>query len=228
MTVDEVRQALRSLSADQKAFTEKLVPGAENVLGIRLPELRKLAKRIAAEDPRHYLENNPQEYHEERLLQCFTLGAMKDDFDYLLGQFMAQVPRVDNWAVNDALCMEFKVCRRHREQTLAALTPLFTSHREFEVRVAAVMLLCHFVTPEYVQTVTRILEELDTTKYYAMMGVAWAAAEVVVKFPALGIPYLETCRLDGRTRRKAIQKALESFRVSPEDKAALRALRASL
>ncbi len=225
MTVEEVRRALLGRAGEVRAFTEMIVPGSQNVLGIRLPELRKLAKQIVAGDPRTYLERNPQEYYEERLLQCFVLGAAKDEFDYLLGQFLREIPYVDNWAVNDALCMDFKICRKHRAETLAAIEPLFSSHREFEVRVAAVMLLCHFVTPEYLQTVVEVLDRLDTKEYYASMGVAWAAAEAAVKFPDRGLAWLETCRLDEKTRRRAIQKALESFRVSPADKEKLRALR---
>lgn len=225
MTAEEVRRSLLAQAKDVRDFTEKLVPGSQNVLGIRLPALRKLAKQIVADHPRMYLEQNPQEYYEERLLQCFVLGYMRDDFDVLLSWFLREIPYVDNWAVNDALCMDFKVCRRHRPETLAAIEPLFSSHREFEVRVAAVMLLCHFVTPEYVQTVMQVLDRLDTGAYYAHMGVAWAAAEVVVKFPERGISWLQTCRLDEKTRRMAIRKALESFRVSAEDKEILRSLR---
>ena len=226
VNVQEVRQELLAQSATVKTFTEMIVPGSENVLGIRLPVLRKLAKQIIKDDPREFLENNPQEYYEERLLQCFVLGGMKDNFDYLLKTFQAEFPYVDNWAVNDALCMDFKICRKHREETYEILKPLFISHKEFEVRIAAVMLLCHYVTDEYVEKVIKVLDACDTTGYYAMMGVAWAVAEVVVKFPQLGIAYLRDCHLDKRTRRKAIQKSLESFRVSDEDKAALKEIRA--
>lgn len=226
--VEAVRTELRKLSGQTTDFTRKIVPGSENVLGIRLPELRKLAKTILRDDPRSYLRENPQEYYEERLLQCFVLGGMKDDYPYLLDQFRAEIPYVDNWAVNDALCMDFKICRKHREETWKALEPLFLSHREFEVRVAAVMLLCHFVTEDYVERVLSVLDRLDTSAYYARMGVAWAVSEVVVRFPKAGLAYLSVCRLDAGTKRKAIQKSLESERVSAADKETLRAIRAEM
>lgn len=226
--VEAVRAELRKLAGQTADFTRMIVPGSQNVLGVRLPALRKLAKTILRDDPRAYLRANPQEYYEERLLQCFVLGGMKGDFPDLLDQFRAEIPYVDNWAVNDALCMDFKICRKHREETWAALEPLFGSHQEFEVRGAAVMLLCHFVTEDYVERVLSVLDRMDTSSYYAMMGVAWAVAEVVVRFPDLGIDYLNGCRLDARTKRKAIQKALESYRISAADKETLRAIRAEM
>ncbi len=225
---EDVRKELLNLSGDRADFTKMIVPGSQNVLGIRLPELRKLAKKIIADDPRGYLNANPQEYYEERLLQCFVLGGMRDDFSYLLNRFLEEVAYVDNWAVNDALCMDFKICRKHREETWKALEPLFPSHNEFEVRVAAVMLLCHFVTEEYVERVLAVLDAMDTSAYYAMMGVAWAVSEAVVRFPKTGIEYLRSCHLDARTKRKAIQKSLESYRVGAEDKETLRLIRAEM
>ena len=226
--IANVRSELRKLSGQTTSFTRMIVPGSQNVLGIRLPALRKLAKTILRDDPQAYLRANPQEYYEERLLQCFVLGGMKDDFSYLLEQFLAEIPYVDNWAVNDALCMDFKICRKHREETWKALAPLFGSHREFEVRVAAVMLLCHFVTEDDVERVLSVLDRMDTSAYYAMMGVAWAVAEVIVRFPKTGIDYLTVCHLDGKTKRKAIQKSLESYRISAADKETLRAIRAGM
>lgn len=225
MTIESVRKELRKLSGKTAVFTRMIVPGSQNVLGIRLPELRKLAKEIVRDDPRGFLKANPQEYYEERLLQCFVLGGMKDDFSYLLDRFLEQIPYVDNWAVNDALCMDFKICRKHREETWKAIEPLFLSHNEFEVRVAAVTLLCHFVTEDYVGRVLSVLDRMDTSAYYAMMGVAWAVSEVVVKFPKTGIDYLRTCQLDPKTKRKAIQKSLESYRISAEGKETLREIR---
>ena len=226
--VKEVRWELQKMAGKTTDFTKKIVPGSQNVLGIRLPDLRKLAKQIVRGNPRVYLESNPQEYYEERLLQCFVLGGMKDDFSYLLSRFQKEIPYVDNWAVNDALCMDFKICRKHREETWQALEPLFHSHDEFEVRVAAVMLLCHFVTEDYLGKVIAALDGMDTSAYYAMMGVAWAVSEIVIKCPKEGIDYLKTCHLDAKTKRKAIAKSLESYRVSEEDKAILRSVRAEI
>ncbi len=226
--VSDVRQELRKLAGKSTDFTKKIVPGSQNVLGIRLPDLRKLAKQIVRGNPREYLEANPQQYYEERLLQCFVLGGMKDDFSYLLNEFRKEIPFVDNWAVNDALCMDFKICRKHREETWRAIEPLFDSHQEFEVRVAAVMLLCHFVTEDCLGEVISALDKMDTSAYYAMMGVAWAVSEIVIKFPEAGIDYLKTCHLDAKTKRKAIAKSLDSYRVSEEDKAILRAIRAKI
>ncbi len=226
--VEDVRKELQALAGKTTDFTKMIVPGSQNVLGIRLPDLRKLARQIIRGNPREYLRSNPQEYYEERLLQCFVLGGMKDDFSYLLNEFQKEIPFVDNWAVNDALCMDFKICRKHREETWRAIKPLFRSHQEFEVRVAAVMLLCHFVTEDCLEQVISALDGMDTSAYYAMMGVAWAVSEIVIKFPDAGIDYLKNCHLDAKTKRKAIAKSLESFRVSAEDKEILRAIRAEI
>ena len=225
MTTQEIRAQLAALGGDNPV-ADATIPNKSISFGVRVPDLRNLAKRIAKEDYKGFLDSGAREYFDEQMLRAYVIGYAKDDFDTLLGYFTAEIPYVHDWAVNDALCSSFKHAKKHREQTLKALEPYITSHNEFECRVVAVTLLAQFMDGEYLSVVEDILEKLDTTGYYAMMGVAWAAAEIVCRFPEEGMAFMERTTLDDRTFGKAVQKACESFRVSDEDKERLRRLKA--
>ena len=224
MTTEEIRAELSAIGGDNPV-ADMTIPNKSKSFGARVPDLRKLAKRIA-KDHRSFLDSGVREFFEEQMLRAYVIGYAKDDFEVLLGYFIEEIPHIHDWAVNDALCRDFKHARKHRERTLEAITPFITSHREFECRAVAVTLLSQFMTEEYIPTVEDILEKLDTSGYYAMMGVAWTAAEIVCKFPDEGMAYMEKTALDSRTFAKAVQKACESFRVSDENKQKLRQMKA--
>jgi len=222
--VIEVREELQSLPVNPD-FTLKLIPGADKVYGNKNPDMRKIAKRIAKGDYKTYLDNNPQDYYEERMIQAFTIGYARDDFSTLLAYFEREIPYVNNWAVNDALCMDFKQCRKHKEETMQVLRRYINSDKEYEIRVVAVMLMAHFIDEDYIDEVMSILNTLKTDDYYAMMAVAWCAAEIMCKNREWGFKYLESCTLDRRTYNKAIQKMRESYRVTHEDKELLKSMK---
>lgn len=222
--VKSVRDELKSCPVNPD-FVRKIVPGSDKVFGNKNPDMRRIAKRIAKGNYREYLENNPQEYFEERMIQSFVIGYARDDFSTLLDYFEKEIPYVNNWAVNDALCMDFKQCRKHLAETMTVLRKYVHSSNEYEIRVVGVMLLAHFITEEYIDEVMDILNTLKTDDYYAMMAVAWCAAEIMCKNREWGFKYLESSTLDKRTYNKAIQKMRESFRVTHQDKELLKSIK---
>ena len=222
--VISIREELESLPRKPE-FTAKIIPGAGLIYGNKNPDMRKIAKRIAKGDYKEYLNNNPQEYYEERMIQAFVIGYARDEFSVLLDFFEKEIPYVNNWAVNDALCMDFKQCRKHKAETIALLRKYVHSSKEYEIRVVAVMLMAHFIDDEYIDEVMSILNTLKTDDYYAMMAVAWCAAEIMCKNREWGFNYLSTCTLDNRTYNKAIQKMRESYRVTQEDKDLLKSMK---
>ncbi len=224
MQRQEILERLEAM-AQEKFRTQTLIPGRRKAIGVSNPDMRRLAKQIAADDPFGFLESNPQEYFEEQMLYAFVLGCAKGDFERKLKLFTRQFSNISDWACTDALCNDMKDIRKHREETLKAITPYVSSHNEFEVRCVAVTLLSHYVTEDYRDTVAELLPKLDTSDYYAMMGTAWAAAELVCRYPQYGIGFIGKRLLDERTHNRAIQKACESFRVSDEDKIILRKMK---
>lgn len=220
MQISEIEEELVSLSGNNVEFYNNIIPNSKPCMGVRVPELRKIAKRIAKENYKEFIKNNPLDTYEMEALQAFVLGYAKDDIQTLLLYVKNFIPQIHDWAVNDALCQTFKIARKNQEQVFDFLMQYKHSQKEFEVRVVAVMLMSHFINDNYVDKVIEVLNTLCTNEYYAKMGVAWAVAEVMTKYPEKCMNYLkaENNNLDNWTYNKAIQKMKESFRVSDETK----------
>lgn len=188
--------------------------------GISMPELKKLAQKIAAEDYRYFIQNNGFETFELRLLHAYVLGYARDDIKTLLKYFEEFIPYVNHWAINDTLCLSFKIAREYPEQVWKFLMKYKNSHKEFESRIVSVMLLYHYLKDDYIDKVISVLNNLDTSEYYSSMGAAWAVAEIMGKYPERCLEFLQssTCHLDKKTYNKSLQKIRESYKVSDEIK----------
>lgn len=185
-----------------------------------IPQIRKLAKGIAQTDYKTFLDENPKETVLQRLLYAFVLGYAKDSIQTLLQYFEAFIPYVQTWEVNDSLCQAFKIARRYPEEVFGMLMQYRDSTKEFEVRVVAVTLLSHFLTDAYIHRVLEVLNALNTDAYYSRMGVAWAVATAMGKYPEKCMAFMRASdnRLDAWTYNKSLQKMRESYRVPDEIK----------
>lgn len=219
MTQKEIRQTLAEMAEqDYKAFSAALIPGVKNMLGIRLPKLRAMAKQMAAEDWKEYLSWTEFQYFEEVMLQGMILGYVKAPPEEVLLEVRRFIPRIDNWSVNDSFCTTFRLAEKNRETVWDFLMEYKDSHKEYEVRVVAVMLMSHFLVPEYIDKVLEVLGALGVTEYYASMAVAWAYATAWAKFPEKTKTFLTAHPIERETYRKTLQKCLESRRITEEDK----------
>lgn len=236
MTQKEFRKRLLAMAEeDYKEFSSKLIPGVKNMLGIRLPVLRKLAKEMAKGDWREYLSWEEFVYFEEVMVQGMILGYAKAPVGELLEEAERFIPRIDNWSVNDSFCNGFHAAKKYQKEVWDFLMKYQDSHKEYEVRVVAVMLMSHFLVPDYIGKVLEALGRLDTKEYYASMAVAWAFATAWAKFPEETKAYLgagngnpawgegsmgegKAFPLDKETYLRTLQKGIESLRVSEEDK----------
>ena len=222
----DIQARLFSLSDPAyRDFTLPLLPGLapERMIGVRMPAMRALAKELyragAYED---FLAALPHDYHEENCLHAFLIGEIKDAERCLdeIGRFL---PFVDNWAVCDTI--RPKCFRKNRAALLARIPAWLASGETYTVRFGVGMLMCHFLDeafrPEYLEWVSA----LRSGEYYVNMMIAWYFATALAKQYDAALPYLEQGRLERWTHNKTIQKAVESYRVSDEHKAALRLLR---
>ena len=184
--------------------------------GISIPELRKFARQIAKSDYDEYLKNDDYSSFELKLLHAFTIGYVKDDINTLLKYFEDFIPYVDDWSVNDSLCQNFRIARKYPQIVWDFLMKYKNSKNEFESRIVSVVLLSHYLNDEYIDKIIDILDSLNTDDYYSQMGVAWAIATIMGKYPEKCMNYLKSdnCNLDKITYNKALQKIRESFRVS--------------
>lgn len=217
MTYEEVLSALRA-NADEtyRAFHKKLLKNDRvNVIGVRMPVLRRLAKEWKA-----YTETFlrfPDEFYEVTFLKCALVGQLP--YGEFVNYVDAVVPLLDNWATCD--CFAPKCVASHREEFLSYLEKYASRKGEFERRFALTTLLHFYVTEEYFPVLFRFLEESDQSDYYVMMAAAWLTAEVIVTDFEAGVAFLRKGVLTKETHNKAIQKARESFRLSAEQKAFL-------
>ncbi|MBQ7503501.1 DNA alkylation repair protein [bacterium] len=225
--IKEVRAELQLLGGHNAGFYESIIPNAKPILGVRMKDLRALAKRIAKSDYRRFLDGNPADIFELEMLQALVIGCARDDIEILLDYFGKTVPLLHDWSVCDSLCQNFKIAQKRRAEVYAFISRYFASKAEFEARTAAVMLLSHFLTDEYIDRALAVLDSLCTERYYASMGAAWAVSAAAVKHPERTLAYLRSgaCRLDKNTFNKSIQKICESYRISPEYKETVKKLR---
>ena len=188
--------------------------------GISVPELRKFAKQIAKNDYRCFLDSNDFSTFELKLLHAFVIGYAKDDIGVLLNYFEKFVPYVDDWAVNDSLCQNFKIARKFQKEVWNFILRYRQSDKEFEIRIVAVILLSHYLNDIYIDRALALLDILAAENYYSQMGIAWAIATIMGKYPEKCRDYLfsNECHLNKSTLAKTISKIKESYRVSEETK----------
>lgn len=227
MNLDLVKKALLSSREEKyRDFSSNLAKDTElPLLGVRLPVLRKMAAQIVKEDARGFLDSCDFSSIEMILLYGFVLGRLRSGIQEALRYFGRALPHIDSWVTCDTLCQSFKQARKHPAETWAWLMQQRDSEEPFVLRVVAVMMLSHFLTDDYIDDVLQVIDTTRCDAYYYKMGAAWAVATAMGKFRDKTFAFLETCHLDDWTYNKAIQKMIESYRVSDEDKALLRKVR---
>lgn len=229
--VDEIREKLYGLAEeDYKEFNEKLLPGVDRVIGIRLPALRKLAKEIAKGDFRCYLNEAREKIgadsiHEEIMLQGLVIGYAKMEREERKKYVDEFVPKIGNWAVCDSCVNSCKFMEKEPEYWFDYLKTYRDSDEEFKLRFMIVGMMSHFVDEAHIDEILEICDEIHHDGYYTKMGVAWTLQVCYVKFPEKTRALLENNHMDDFTHNKAIQKMRESYRVSKEEKEELNKLK---
>lgn len=228
MTNEEIRRELDTL-VDKKyqEFHSGLCPGVDNILGVRVPTLRNFAKEIAKqENVEAYLETAANNSYEEIMLQGMVLGQTKqltlESFFYYLKQF---IPKINNWAICDITASGLKITKKYPQEMWQFLLPYLSSKQEFEVRFAIVMFLDFYIIPAYIEPVLVILNKIKHEGYYVKMAVAWAISIAYIHFPEQTMVLLQDNQLDDFTFNKALQKIIESYRVSDEEKQQMRKMK---
>lgn len=217
------RERLEAMTANSnKPFTASLHPGIDNILGLRVPDIRNLAKEIASGDWRQYLKNRGNHYMEERMLHGMVLGQIKptdvDEYLRLVADFVGEI---NSWSVCDTFSFAGKqrFVDRNRAAVEAFVNKYFDSNKEYEVRFAVVMRMTYFLGPDDWQATVDLLERVDHDGYYAKMAVAWALSVAAVKYPDEMASRLSDLDVDDTILRMTVRKIRESYRATPELKA---------
>jgi len=221
-----IKEQLLSMADEQyQKFAAALIPNINNVVGVRLPELRKLAKGLARGDWRSYLGQAECDYFEEIMLQGMVIGYVKTDIEEQLRYVADFVPKIDNWSVCDSFCTGLKFTTTNKERVWEFLQPYLASNQEYDIRFGVVMLLFFYTDEQYISAVLQMLDRVKHEAYYVKMAVAWAVSICYVKLPEPTMNYLQNNSLDDFTYNKALQKITESFRVDQETKKRIRSMK---
>ena len=223
----KIRKNLLSIADENyRIFSSSLLPNVKNILGVRLPLLRKLAKQIYKSDNwQFYLKSNDDLYMEEILLKAFLIGLIDSTDKNIFSYIEDFVPKIDNWSICDSFCSSLKFAKQNQEKVLNFIQKYFQSEKEFEVRFALVMLLNYFVDEKYIEDVFLILDKINNDGYYAKMAVAWTVSVCFAKFPDKTLNYLKNNNLSTWVFNKSIQKCLESNKVSNDLKVIIRRMK---
>jgi len=209
-------------------FQAKLIPSIDpgKMIGVRTPQLRKLARELIKSCPGGDLEafykDLPHTYFDEDQLHAFLISEMKD-YNTCMDHLEHFLPFIDNWATCDQLAP--KVLAGHKEELLEKIRQWIHSDRTYTVRFAIGMLMKHFLGEDYKDEYADLVASVRSDEYYINMMIAWYFATALAKQYDSVLPYIEEHRLDAWTHNKAIQKAIESYRIIPDQKTYLRTLK---
>lgn len=205
-------------------FTLPLIPTVDEktVIGVRLPILKKYAKDLDEKSKNDFLDSLPHEYHEENILHAFILSNIKD-YDLFVKRVDAFLPCVTNWSVCDTLCN--KHLNKYKDRLIVDVYKWLKSKEIYRVRYAVKCLMNYYLGDDFKEEHIQRVAEIKLDDYYVKMMVAWYLATGLAKNYNQFVKAIEEKRFDSVTHNKAIQKAVESYRVSDEHKQYLKTLK---
>lgn len=223
---EEFRQRLAALAEpDYAKFMSSLMPDTDNVLGVRLPMVRKLAKELARSGWREYFKLNEDVYFEETMLQGMTIGYLKEDTEILLKEIRAFVPKILNWALCDSFCGGLKFTLKNKKMIWEFLDEYVNSDKPYYVRFAVVMMLEYYIDEDYIGGVFERLNGIRNNDYYVKMAAAWTVSACYSRMPEKTMCFLKDNRLDDFTYNKSLQKICESLKTSQEEKTLIKSMK---
>lgn len=223
---NKIRQDLFSMQdLKYKEFHGSLCPDMDNIIGVRIPKLREYAKEL-------YKCNNVKDikiedkYYEELVIQGILIGFQtKAPIEEVIKQVEEFIPKINSWAVCDTFCAGLKITKKYQTEMFKVIKEYLKSTQEYQVRFAIVMLLDYYINDQYIDQVLQILDNVKLDKYYVQMANAWAISICLIKYYNKTLDFLNTTKIDDFTYNKGIQKAIESYRITDEQKEYLRTLK---
>lgn len=219
----DIKQDLFELADEKyKNFQKSLCPGVNNIIGIRIPILRNYAKKINGKVDIASIPNN---YYEEIMLKGMLIGMEKKlDFEKIENF----IPLINNWAICDTFCAGLKKIKNNKDKMWQFLQKYLKSKKEFEIRFAVVIILDYYINDEYIDKVLKILKNIKHEGYYAKMAIAWAYSYCFINFfekTKSEFEHMNKNNVDKFIYNKSIQKSLESYRLTENQKNVLKSMK---
>ena len=224
--MDIKQRLINESEKDFQKFSASLIPNINNVLGVRLPKLRKIAKEIyKSGEWEEFLNSSDFQYMEETMLKGMVIGLVKQPPDKILELVKNFIPEINNWSVCDCFCSGLKFVKDNKELVWNFIQPYFKSKNEYDIRFAYVILLSYYIDINFIDKALKIIDGFKDERYYTKMAVAWALSICYIKFPEKTLEYLKISKLDNWTYNKGIQKICESLRVDKSTKTMLKSMK---
>lgn len=224
-TYQEYLNYLKSISEEEyKNFHSKLCFTKYQILGIRVPIMRKIAKNISKSNIEEFLKLCGNTYYEEVFIEGLVISNIKDE-DIFIKYFSNYINKIDNWGICDTFCNSLKIINKNPSKYFSISKKLSLNEEEFISRVGLIIILNFFVEEKYLDCIYEILNTISSTKYYVNMAESWLICELYIKFPSKTESFLLKNNLNDFTHNKAISKIRESYRVCKEKKEYLNTLK---
>lgn len=207
-----------------KEFHTRLLNGTE-ILEIRIPELKQMAKEIGKGNYMEFLSLNSHGTYEERTIHGLILGYVKIPFPELLTLVDEFIPYIDNWATNDVTCANLKAFKTNQEEGFKKIQTYLESSNVWEIRFGLVLLLDFYINDTYVDEILQLSQNIRCEEYYVKMANAWLLSICYIKYPKKMMPFLQNNKLDQWTHNKTISKICESVRVCAYEKEKLKKMK---
>ena len=223
---NKIRQDLFAMQdLKYKEFHGSLCPDMDNIIGVRIPKLREYAKELYKSNKLEDIKIGDK-YYEELVIQGMLIGFQtKAPIEEVIKQVKEFVPKINSWAVCDTFCAGLKITKKYQTEMFKVIKEYLKSKQEYEVRFAIVMLLDYYIKDKYIDQMLQILDNVKLDKYYVQMANAWALSICLIKYYNKTLEFLKTTKIDDFTYNKGIQKTIESYRITKEQKDYLRTLK---
>lgn len=214
--MDDFYEKLYSLQdLKYKEFHQKLIK--KEIIGIRTPKLKEIAKKISKHNYIEYINNCKHRYYEDTIIHGLIITYLNIDFNEIIALFDDFIPYIDNWATCDIVVCNFKIFKKNKEIGYKKIFEYVNSNNEFEIRVGLVLLLNYYIEPKYLNKIFAICDGIKNKEYYCEMAIAWLISICYIKYPNETYKYLLNNKLDKWTYNKTISKIVESNRVSNKE-----------
>lgn len=209
-----------------KHFQERIIPNCNNILGVRAPILRKIAKQSIKDGTwKHIIQCQSFTYMEEIMLQGMIIGYLEEDIESIISYIKTFLPHINNWEICDIFVSSLKCTKTHSARMYDLVKECLTSENTYTIRFGIVMLIQYYVDEQHIEDALTYFSQIKTNEYYIQMAIAWALSIYYISFPKRIYTYLQTGVLDYFTHQKTISKIRESKVVTQKQKDEIALLR---
>ena len=201
-----------------KDFNKSIVLNSKyEMIGIRLPVMRDIAKKISKTNIEDFLRYIDNKYYEEVMIEGFVISYIKDE-KIFYKYFKKYIKKIDNWALCDSFCISIKIVRKYENKYFNEAIKLSLNNNEFISRVGLIIILNHFINNDNLNDIFNLLNQIESDKFYINMAEAWLGCELYIKYPKDTLEFIKNNNLNKFTQNKMISKIRDSYRVSKKEK----------